>query len=148
MQRVRPFLALGMDSSDGLRNTLATLCMVNPSIEITVNADAVPVHPDVAAFCQSSGMPEQGFFLGSGGEYELVVGVLPDQRDAFEKACLPGEAVCIGRFEKSEQPGLFWQKTGKSPANPDIPLQIDPRFHKNREAYIEEILKAAQHLFG
>jgi thiamine-monophosphate kinase len=148
MRRVRPFLGLGMDSSDGLRNTLATLCMVNPSAKITINADAVPVHPDVTAFCQSAGMPEHGFFLGSGGEYELVVGVYPDQREAFEKACQSGEATCIGSLEKSEQPGLFWQKAVKSRAKPDIPLQIDPRFHKDRQAYIEEILKVTRLLFG
>lgn len=148
MRRVRPYLGLGMDSSDGLRNTLATLCMVNPSANITVNADAVPVHPDVAAFCQSSGMPKQGFFFGSGGEYELIVGVYPDQREAFEKACQSCEATCIGSLEKSEQSGLFWQKTAESPAKPDIPLQIDPRFHKDRQAYVDEILKVTQSIFS
>jgi len=122
--------------------------MVNPSAKITIDADAVPVHPDVAAFCQSAGMPKQGFFLGSGGEYELIVGVCPDQREAFEKSCQSGEATCIGRFEKSEQPGLFWQKTAESPAKPDIPLQIDPRFHKDRQAYVDEILKVTRLLFG
>lgn len=147
MRRVRPFLALGMDSSDGLRNTLATLCMVNPSAKITINAGAVPAHPDVAAFCQSTGMPKQGFFLGSGGEYELVIGVYPGQREAFEKACLEGEATCIGNLEKSDNPGLFWQKTAESPAKPDIPLQIDPRFHKDRQAYIDEILEVTHLLF-
>jgi len=148
MRRVRPFLGLGMDSSDGLRNTLATLCMVNPSAEITVDADAIPVHSDVAAFCKSSGMPKQGFFLGSGGEYELVIGVYPGQREAFEKACLKGEATCIGSLTKSDNPGLFWQKTAESPAKPDIPLQIDPRFHKDRQGYIEEILKVTHRLFS
>jgi len=148
MSRIRPFLGLGMDSSDGLRNTLVTLCMVNPTARIVINAGAVPVHPDVAAFCKAAGMPAQGFFLGSGGEYELVVGVLPDQCEAFEKAFRPGEAVCIGSFEKSDRPGLFWQKTSVSPAKPDMPLQIDPRFHKDRQAYIDEILKITQSLFG
>jgi thiamine monophosphate kinase len=137
-----------MDSSDGLRNTLTTLCMVNPSAEITVDADAIPVHPDVAAFCKSSGMPKQGFFLGSGGEYELVIGVYPGQREAFEKACRKGEATCIGSLTKSDNPGLFWQKTAESPAKPDMPLQIDPRFHKDRQGYIEEILKVTHHLFS
>ncbi len=148
MRRARPFLGLGMDSSDGLRNTLVTLCMVNTSARISITADTVPIHPDVATFCQSSGMPPQGFFLGSGGEYELVVGVYPDQQEVFEKACQSGEATCIGSIERSDQPGLFWQKTSASPAKPDIPLQIDPRFQKDRQAYVGEILAVTRSLFG
>ena len=141
MGRVRPYLDLGMDSSDGLRNTLVTLCMVNPGSRIIVNAAAVPIQPDVTAFCRTSGMPPQGFLLGSGGEYELVVGVHPEQQTAFEKACKKNEATCIGSIEKSDQPGLFWQKTADSPANPDIAMLIDPRFQKDRQAYVTEILE-------
>ncbi|MBU1109334.1 MAG: hypothetical protein KKB51_21825 [Candidatus Riflebacteria bacterium] len=148
MRRTRPYLGFGMDSSDGLRNTLVTLCMVNPGYKITATADKVSVHPDVAAFCKSSGMPPQGFLLGSGGEYELVIGVHPDQQKAFEQACQPGEVACIGSFEKSDQPGLFWQKTSEDAVRPDIAMQIDPRFEKDREAYVNEILEITRRLFG
>ena len=148
MRRNRHCFGLGMDSSDGLRNTLVTLCMVNPCHRITVTADAVPIHPDVSAFCQKAGMPAQGFLLGSGGEYELVVGVYPEQQTTFEKTCLPGEAICIGSIEKSDQPGLFWQKTSDSEAKPDITMRIDPRFEKDRQAYVTEILEVTRRLFS
>ncbi|PKL45189.1 MAG: hypothetical protein CVV41_03615 [Candidatus Riflebacteria bacterium HGW-Riflebacteria-1] len=148
MRRARPFLGLGMDSSDGLRNTLVTLCMVNPGGRITVNADAVPIHPDVATFCRAAGMPPQGFLLGSGGEYELVVGVYPEHQTAFNNICQNGEATCIGSIEKSHQHGLFWQKTDSSAAKPDIPMRIDPRFQKDRRAYVAEIIEITHRLFG
>ncbi|PKL47225.1 MAG: hypothetical protein CVV42_13740 [Candidatus Riflebacteria bacterium HGW-Riflebacteria-2] len=148
MRRARPFVELGMDSSDGLRNTLVTLCMVNPAFRICVTADKVPVHPDVSAFCQLASMPPAGFFMGSGGEYELIVGVCPQQREAFENVCPPGEASYIGSMEKSDRPGLFWQKTTEGPAQPDIPLRIDPRFQKDRQAYVNEILEVTRRLFA
>lgn len=147
MRRVRQYLGIAMDTSDGMRNTLATLCILNPGARITVETVSIPIHPQVKSYCEKSEMPVQSFLLGSCGEYELVVGVFPDQWAGFEQACKPGEASYIGILERSETPGLFWKCSRESEARADIPVTVDPRFQSNRQHYIENIIETGRKLF-
>lgn len=148
MERVGGEVFLAMDTSDGLRNTLLTLSMVNPQHTFLIDSDQVPVHQDAATFGKFTKVPPEGFLFGSAGEYELVLGIDPTNKIRFEKA-VQREATLIGSMERGRklQPGLYWNRKEFKKPKPDIPLTIDPRENPDREAYIKEILKTVKTLF-
>jgi len=148
MGRLRPLVRLGMDTSDGLRSTLVTLARLNPRHRFVVDVDTVPIHSHLQVFCAKTGIPSEGFLFGSAGEYELVLGIDPADRDRAEDL-FQGEAACIGAMSATSAAptGLHWNKQGLSEPRADIPLTIDPRDNPDREAYVHEILSAIGRLF-
>ena len=145
MNDILPLVELAMDSSDGLQNTLQTLAMVNPAYRLSLAWAEVPIHPAVVEFAQRSGLPSEGFLLGSGGEYELVFAV-PEAREADLAPLLAARAARIGTMCRSSSPGLFWQAP-PGEERPDRPVGVDPRFSPDRQAYIREILSVAKTIF-
>lgn len=148
MVRLREYISLAMDSSDGLRNTLLTLLRVNPGHTITAVADGAVIHPDVLEFCVQSHFPPEGFLFASAGEYELILGVEPARKDRFEQAA--GNAVIpIGTMSATrDRPGtLLWQHSRLASPEPDIPLSIDPRGTSDLSGYIGENLRVVKRLF-
>ncbi|MBP7634994.1 hypothetical protein KBA41_12565 [Candidatus Ozemobacteraceae bacterium] len=146
---IRDDLALAMDTSDGYRNTLLTLLKVNPGHSITARTDPGIVHSDVQEFCNQNRLPPEGFLFGSAGEYELILGIEPARREAFEKAA-GSRVIPIGTMasgDENKAGALFWQHPGSSIPIPDLPVSIDPRETPDRSAYIQELLHVIQRLF-
>jgi len=144
--RIAGLSRLAMDSSDGLRETLLSLARLNPGHRIVATADA-PLNPAAREAARASGLPAEAFLVGSAGEYELLVGVDPADRAAFEAAA-EGEAALLGRLERSSPAGagLFWEGGRlRAPRRDDVTLP-DPR-ETPREAYIRAVVEAAGRLF-
>ncbi len=148
MESMRDHLALAMDTSDGLRNTLLTISRVNPRHALVADIDSAPIQPDVKAFCLKNRIPPEGFLFGSAGEYELLVGVEESNRAGFESA-ISRKATFIGKMtmENGLSPGLYWNKKGVKNDIADFPLSIDPRDGTSREKYVREIVSTVKRLF-
>lgn len=149
VSETRDHVALAMDTSDAYRNTLLTLLQVNPGHSITARAEPGIVHADVQEYCNRNRLPPEGFLFGSAGEYELILGVEPSRREAFEKAA--GNRVFpIGTMTSDVENTagtLFWQHPASPTPIPDLPVSIDPRETSDRSAYIQELLQVIRRLF-
>jgi thiamine-monophosphate kinase len=149
--KIRDFVSLAMDSSDGFRNTLLTLSQVNSNMRFVANSASAPLHETCLEFARRAGLPNEAFLYGSAGEYELVFGVDLKEREKFERSLKPeleaGVFSLIGEARLSAEPGLFWASPCFAGTRKDIPLSFDPRLVTDRELYVKEIITTVKRLF-
>lgn len=148
MQKAADFVEIAMDTSDGLKNTLHTICMLNPTMQLIASVDDLKIHEDVLNYCKVASLSPKAFLLGSAGEYELIVGVKPEHKEQFEASCTGEPVQAIGTMKACDTPGFFWKNKKENKCKADIEIKCDPRLESDREIYIKEVLSVAQQLFG
>ncbi len=98
----------GMDISDGLGLDAFRLAREN-RVEIVIEAEALPIHPATRRFAEVAGFEPWEIAVASGEEFEVLLVIEPDQRDAVERF---GWTV-IGEVRPAFEPGAFLSVNGK-----------------------------------
>ena len=132
-----------MDSSDGLIQTLETLCKLNPELRMEVDLSSVPMAEDVIANASSFGLNQSAFCFGSAGEYELVSLTPPESLTKLTSSKLFRR---IGSFSRSKNSGLHYRISQTSVLLKHVDLP-DPRGFYQLDAYKRAILAYVTELF-
>lgn len=69
--KIREYTTAGIDTSDGL-STDAHHLGEESGVKITIDAEKIPVHPEVARFCKFKKIDPIKFILASGEDFELL----------------------------------------------------------------------------
>ncbi len=80
-----PFASAMMDISDGLSGDLVHIADAS-SLDFTVSAASVPVHPDAVALSERTGRSPLHHALHDGEDFELLFTLPPDRLDDFLSA--------------------------------------------------------------
>jgi thiamine-monophosphate kinase len=94
----------GMDISDGLAADLRSLCAAS-NVGAEIEADAIPVRPEVSAVANAAKVQPWAFSMASGGDFQFMVTIPRRYRDSAESLGL----VRIGRITAQRRMALTYR---------------------------------------
>lgn len=103
----------GTDISDGLAADLRALCRAS-AVGAVLEAEAIPVHPQVLSVARSAGVPAWAFSLASGGDFQFIVTVP-------EKLCRRAERLGFVRIGMITRQRALFIKHGATSASQRLP---------------------------
>lgn len=98
----------GMDISDGLGVDAGRMAREN-GVKIVLDASALPIHAATRAFAEVAGLEAWEVAVASGEEFEILLTIEPEHRNALERM---GWTV-IGEVQPAFEPGAFLRIDGK-----------------------------------
>ena len=127
-----------IDTSGGLAESLWILKSLNNNLSFEINTSSIPIDKKTIKFCEENNIPPLAFIYGGAGEYELLftlpINLTPDIN-----------ATRIGTVNKSKNSELLFNHKNNSIKITQAPPC--PRNIKNRDEYIQAILKQVQDVY-
>ncbi len=135
-------LATGcIDTSGGFFDALWTLHSLNPSLEMEIELDALPLASGLVEASHALGFPADAALLGGAGEYELLF-ALPSKLTPPE-----GVATCVGTIRPDGEAGIRLNREGALLSEMDTPPPC-PRDAATVAQHVQEVMQMAHRLFG
>jgi thiamine-monophosphate kinase len=102
-----------VDLSDGLADAAAQLASASRT-GVTLEAEALPVHPGARAWAAAAGVDAITFSVAGGEDYELLFSVGPRQRRAFLAAVARCHGLTVSRVGRlTAEPGQWLIRAGE-----------------------------------
>jgi thiamine-monophosphate kinase len=143
----RRFGTACIDTSDGFLNAIWLLHTVNPEMRIEVHCDRLPFAPGIPDFAALKGFPKEAALLGGAGEYELLFSTPLFTPGSPNAQAVSAAAKLIATAQSHDKPGVFLYRSSK-PIGTMLEAPPCPRDAANVAEHIQDVMQAAQKLFG